>query len=149
MTALEILPLEEVKNYLKVDFDYQAEDDEIERMIKGAISFIEKYTNIELTSKVRIYEPAQGEQFVKVFSYPFTVISTDAHEIKYSSYSKFSGKVSLELGFESRNDIPEDILQSAKAIIKVWYEDTEKGVNDSIIPASIKTVLDTHRRFIM
>ena len=52
MTALEILPLEEVKNYLKVDFDYQAEDDEIERMIKGAISFIEKYTNIELTSKL-------------------------------------------------------------------------------------------------
>ena len=84
-----------------------------------------------------------------MFSYPFTVTSTGVHEIKYSSYSKFNGKVSLELGFESRNDIPEDILQSAKAIIKVWYEDTEKGVNDSIIPASIKTVLDTHRRFIM
>ena len=50
MTYNEVLPLDVVKNYLRIDSDFTEDDNDIERMVRSSLQWIEMYTN-QLVSK--------------------------------------------------------------------------------------------------
>jgi hypothetical protein len=147
----EIISLERAKNYLRVDDDLDLDDVEIVSMINGAFKFIERYTNHIF--KEQTFDLFGDFYSLKVYNYPITTFDPDdtARKIK-QSYSLFTvPEDSLFLytcGYDAVENVPDDFIQAALQMIKVWYYESEKQINEQMIPVSVKAVLDTYRRFI-
>ena len=56
--------------------------------------------------------------------------------------------VDLNVGYETPDLVPDELIQAALQMIKVWYYESEKQVNSTLIPESVKEALDVYRRFI-
>ena len=54
MSYLNIISLEEAKNYLRVDIDLTEDDNQITAMIKSSLGFVEKHTNHILFDDINI-----------------------------------------------------------------------------------------------
>jgi hypothetical protein len=109
---------------------------------------------IDLYRQVKITEAINNmKNNVDVVRDSTGVIITDdtARKIK-QSYSLFTvPEDSLFLytcGYDAVENVPDDFIQAALQMIKVWYYESEKQINEQMIPVSVKAVLDTYRRFI-
>ena len=56
--------------------------------------------------------------------------------------------IELNVGYIDPDNVPDEIIQSALQMIKVFYYESEKQVNSTLIPESVKMTLDSLRRFI-
>jgi len=56
--------------------------------------------------------------------------------------------VDLNVGYETPDLVPDELIQAALQMIKVWYFESEKQVNSTLIPESVKEAIDVYRRFI-
>jgi hypothetical protein len=152
---LDIISLERAKNYLRVeDTDLPTlEDQEIESMVKGAFLFIERWTN-------HLFGARDKEQFVppKIYDYPINTIDTvpviDWNNYYQQNMDKLCHKAQRPVltqynaGYVNVEDVPDDFIQAALQIIKVWYYEAESRTNDTMLPMSVKQVIDTYRRFV-
>jgi hypothetical protein len=150
MSYLDVLPLARVLNYLRVDEDLEEDDNEIQSMIKAACIFVEKRTNHifyarEITYRSNILP-------LKVYDYPINeiVAPTDPVVLHFSLHDVFPNEteVTLNVGYEDPTDVPEELKQACLQMIKVWYYESEKQVNSTLIPESVMQVIDTNRRFL-
>ena len=93
----------------------------------------------------------QGCQ-VKVYDYPINSIVTDPapYQVDFSTWVVFidTKTVELNVGYENAEDVPDELIQAALQMIKVWYYESEKQVNSTLIPESVKEAIDVYRRFI-
>lgn len=150
-----ILPLAEVKRYLRLDDDFNEDDSDIERMINSAFGYIEKQTNHIFRVQDKTYNALNVDgcyNDINVFDYPVntTDYPDDVHPLYYSGYVKFVGNasVTLNVGYTSRADAPSELIDCALQMIKVWYYESEKNENTTLLPQSVKQIIDTNRRFI-
>ena len=150
-----ILPLAEVKRYLRLDDDYDDEDDDIGRMINSAFGYIEKQTNHIFRVQDKTYNSLYVDgcyNDINVFDYPIntTMFPEDVHPLYYSGFIKFVGNasVTLNVGYASREHAPSELIDCALQMIKVWYYEAEKNENTTLLPQSVKQIIDTNRRFI-
>ncbi len=150
-----ILPLAEVKRYLRLDADYDDEDDDIGRMVNSAFGYIEKQTNHIFRAQDKTYNALNIDgcyNDINVFDYPVntTEFPEDVHPLYYSGFIKFVGNasVTLNVGYASRSEAPEDLIQCALQMIEVFYYGAEKNENTTLLPQSVKQIIDTNRRFI-
>lgn len=150
-----ILPLAEVKRYLRLDPDYDDENDDIGRMINSAFGYIEKQTNHIFRVQDKTYNSLYVDgcyNDINVFDYPVntTTFPEDVHPLYYSGFIKFVGNasVTLNVGYSSRADAPDDLIQCALQMIEVFYYGAEKNENTTLLPQSVKQIIDTNRRFI-
>ena len=152
-TYTDIITLERAKRYLRVDDTLSEDDEEITSMIKASFTFIERYTN-------HLFGARDKSQMVPptIYDYPINSIS-DVTEEDWDNYyqrnmdmycNEYRQAVltSYNAGYINVEDVPEDFIQAALQIIKVWYFEAEKQVNDTLIPISVKQILDTYRRFV-
>jgi hypothetical protein len=151
----DIISLTRAKNYLRVDDTLFEDDAEITSMIKAAFLFMERYTN-------HIFIARDFTQYVppKIYNYPINSIDGVEEESWEHYYQRNMDMYCQEqivsapvlttynAGYEDTEDVPDDFIQAALQIIKVWYFEAEKQVNQSLIPISVKQVLDTYRRFV-
>lgn len=148
MAYLDVLSLARVKDYLRVDSDLTDDDNEITSMIKAACLFVEKRTNHIFYAREVIYK---GNP-VKVYDYPINdiVSPTDPVVIHYSLCDLYPNEitVTLNVGYEDPTDVPDELLQACLQMIKVWYYESEKQVNTTLIPESVMQVIDVNRRFL-
>lgn len=158
---LDIISLERARIYLRVDDTMNEDDSEIESMIKGAFLFMERYTNhIFMPKDFLQYADGTGMAldndfnhhcgYVSVYKYPINSTVDDVLPVR-----KFNMKwiynvneLDFNAGYDDTDQIPDDFIQAALQIIKVWYFEAEKEVNDTMIPVSVRQVLDTYRRFV-
>lgn len=148
MSYLSVIPLSRAKLYLRIDDDQIETDAEITDMIKGALSYIEKRTNHIFFPRNKAY---YGEDSVNVYDFPINTVPEINTQLIYSTYSNVttnSNTVILNVGYINPNDIPEEIIQSALQILKVWFFEGEKQTNTTLIPESVLMALDINRRFI-
>lgn len=149
MSYLDVLPLARVLNYLRVDPDLEDDDNEIISMINGACRFVEKRTNHLFYARDVIYT---NQLNLKVYDYPINdiVSPTDPIVIHFSTYDVFPNEttVTLNVGYEDPTDVPDELLQACLQMIKVWYYESEKQVNTTLIPESVMQAIDVNRRFI-
>lgn len=150
-----ILPLAEVKRYLRLDDDFNDDDSDIERMINSAFGYIEKQTNHIFRTQDKTYNSLYVDgcyNDINVFDYPVntTTFPEDVHPLYYSGYVKFVGNasVSLNVGYSSRENAPSDLIDCALQMIKTFYYESEKNENTTLLPQSVKEIIDTNRRFI-
>lgn len=148
MAYLDVLPLARVLNYLRVDQDLEDDDNEITSMIKAACIFVEKRTNHIFYAREVVYK---GHP-VKVYDYPINEIVSPADlvVIHYSLCDVYPNEteVTLNVGYEDPTDVPDELLQACLQMIKVWYYESEKQVNTTLIPESVMQAIDINRRFL-
>ena len=149
MSYLSVITLERAKNYLRIDTTLTDDDAEITAMINSACSYIEKRTNLIFYPRNKTYK---GACQVKVYDYPINSIVTDPAPFAYEQpmYTIYPDvkKVELNVGFVDPNDIPDELIQACLQMIKVWYFESEKQVNTTLIPESVKEAIDLNRRFV-
>ena len=149
MAYIDVISLERAKDYLRIDLSLTDEDNEITAMINSACSYIEKKTNLIFYPRNKTYK---GACQVKVYDYPINSIVTDpapfAYEQPMFTIYPDVKTVELNVGFVDPNDIHDELIQACLQMIKVWYFESEKQVNTTLIPESVKEAIDLNRRFI-
>lgn len=149
MAYIDVLTLARVKNYLRIDEDLTDDDNEITSMINAACRFVEKRTNHLFYNRDVIYS---NELNLKVYDFPINdiVTPTDPIVIHFSTYDVFPNEttVTLNVGYEDPTDVPNELLQACLQMIKVWYYESEKQVNTTLIPEAVMQAIDVNRRFL-
>jgi hypothetical protein len=147
MSYLNVITLERAKNYLRIDLGNSDDDAEIISMIKASLRFIEKRTNHIMFEQNKTYT---GFCQVKVYDFPINSIVTTPtpFNVNYSLFKIFPNdkEVVLNVGY-AVSEVPEDLIEAALQMIKVWYYESEKQVNTTLIPMSVHEVLDIYKRF--
>lgn len=148
MTYNEILPLEEVKNYLRLDDDFTEDDAAIERMVRSALGFIEKRTNHIFEQKAGVEYFRNGSRYLDIYDFPITYTG-DLTKLSYANKVRFDAdNVTIDsVGYASRADVPDALIDAALQIIKCFYYEAEKQVNTTLIPDSVNQILSQYRRF--
>lgn len=153
----DIISLARAKNYLRVDDTLTEDDVDITSMIKASFLFIERYTN-------HLFGARELTQYVppKIYNYPINSILGVEEEDLTHYYQRNMDKfcednlyntpspvlTTYNAGYINVEDVPEDFIQAALQIIKVWYFESQNQVNETLIPVSVRQVLDTYRRFV-
>jgi len=147
MSYLDVITLERAKNYLRVDDCLIDDDNEIVSMINAACRFVEKRTNHIFYPQDKTYK--QGCQ-VKVYDYPINSAVGDPFVCYFSTFVVYPNdtEVTLNVGYENPEDVPDELVQACLQMIKVWYYESEKQVNTTLIPESVLQAIDVNRRFI-
>ena len=149
MAYIDVITLERAKNYLRIDSDLIDDDTEITSMINASLRYIEKRTNHLVYARDIVY--TQGCQ-VKVYDYPINSVVTNPapYQVNFSTWVVFidTKTVELNVGYTDPADVPDELIQAALQMIKVWYYESEKQVNSTLIPESVKEAIDVYRRFI-
>jgi hypothetical protein len=147
MSYLDVISLQRAKDYLRVDVGFNDDDVQIESMIKASLRFIEKRTNHIMFEQDKNYT---GVCQVKVYDFPINSIVTTPtpFNVNYSLFKIFPNdkEVTLNVGY-AVGEVPEDLVEVALQMIKVWYYESEKQVNTTLIPMSVHEVLDIYKRF--
>ena len=145
MSYSDVLPLSEVKNYLRIDEDFTDDDASIARMTKAALQFIEQRTNHLFFQREKTY--LRGEKYINIFDYPVSYTG-DLTRLDYAGKTVFDADaVTVQVGYETVEDIPASLLESALQMVKVFYYESEKQVNTTLIPESVHQILNAYRRF--
>lgn len=148
MTYNEILPLAEVKNYLRIDDDFTDDDAAIERMVRSALGFIEQRTNHIFQIRENVEYFRNDRQYLDIYDYPLTYTG-DLTKLSYSNKVRFDAdNVTIDsVGYASRSDIPDALIDAALQMIKVFYYEGEKQANTTLIPDAVHQILAAYRRF--
>lgn len=147
MSYLDVISLEEAKNHLRVDADFLEDDEAITRMIKSALGYVENFTCHMLYSRSKTYKRYEDDKKIVVFDYPIMQIPTDEIPLHFSWKTEFvTDEVDLTVGYQTKNDIPSELIDAAYQIIDNWYYNHEKNGNMSIIPEGAEKVLFSYKR---
>lgn len=148
MAYIDVITLARVKKYLRLDTGFNEDDDEITSMINGACSYVERRTNHIFYAREITYK---GTCQTKVYDYPINSIVTNptpfvAH---YSSFELYPdvNEITLNVGYAA-GLVPDELIQACLQMVKTWYYESEKQVNSTLIPESVKQAIDVYRRFI-
>ena len=149
MTYNEILPLATVKNYLRLDSSFTADDQDIERMVRSAFGIIEKQTGYVLQLRENVKYKRAYCGFIDIYDYP-VIYNGNLTRLDYAGKVRFDAdEVTVNLGYENVEDIPIALLDCALQMIKVWYFEAEKQENTTLIPENVKEILMTYKRAIV
>lgn len=149
MSYLSVISLSDAKTYLGVDDT--ARDAEISRIIKSALSYIEKRTNIILDAKDKLYY-YDTTDCAYVFDYPInsTTNTTATVEVKqsYSIYTETDSdidSITINVGYSDPTDIEHDLIECGYAIIECLFN----GGKLSELSDAIESMISVNRRFII
>jgi|ETNmetMinimDraft_12_1059888.scaffolds.fasta_scaffold09039_3 hypothetical protein len=153
MAYTDIISLDDAKLYLRVD-DTQTEDDtQITRMINGALSYVERYTNYILFARDKEYRLIDGK--VRVYDYPInSEVTSDlesSNKTLHTIYTLGSDNslITLNVGYVSNTDIPQELIEVAYEIIDIYYYGKESGKTMADLSPLSKDVLNNYKRFIL
>lgn len=157
MSALDVITLDQAKVYLVME-GINDRDDEIERLIKTAIAWIERYTCYRLyprdeevittSYKTEInYFPINSKSIKLENGSDYTPI--DFVTYKNGSLALFvhcplQSTILLNTGYEEVEDIPEPLISAAYKIITYLFENKDAySVN---FPVDIQLLINQYRR---
>ena len=151
-TYLDVISLAQAKLYLKIDTLQTETDDEITSMINSSLSFIEKRTNHIFKTRNKVYyKDCALVQQVKVYDYPIDNTATlldITYRPLYAIVPTVDDYVTLTIGYTDLEDIPSELIDAALQLIKVWFYESEKQSNTTLIPLSVMEAIDVNRRFV-
>lgn len=149
VSYLDVISLDQAKLYLKIDTLQTVTDDEITSMINSALSFIEKRTGHIFRTRIKKFYSTPCCNSVVVYDFPI-IDAPDGTEVRQlnSIVPTVGGVVELELGYEDINDIPSELIDAALQLLKVWFYESEKQSNTTLIPLSVMEAIDVNRRFV-
>ena len=158
MAVLDIISLEEAKNYLRVDDTLTEDDNYIQRIINAAIGYIEQYTNVLMYDRQKDYLMIDG--CVTVYDYPINGIvsptpTTDVDVEQLTLYNNYvygstTTTLSLNVGYENSANVPQDLIGVAYEVIDLLYYEHETGKTlDKDLSSLSRNILNQHKRFLV
>ena len=154
MAYLDIISLSEAKIYLRIDDDLSEDDAQINRMIKGALSYVERYTNYILFAKNKEYRLING--CVTVYDYPINSEVTADLDVEYktlhTNYTLGTSNdlISLNVGYVDCDDIPQELIEVAYEILELMYYEKETNKSHLNSLNSLSTmILNNYKRYII
>jgi len=151
LSHLDVISLDRAKLYLKIDSLQTETDDEISSMIKSSLSFIEKRTGHIFLTKNKTYYSCALTDSVIVYDYPIDN-SVSLLNIQYRQTNAIvpttNGSVTLTLGYTDIDEVPNELIDAALQLIKVWFYESETQSNSTLIPLSVMQAIDVNRRYI-
>lgn len=151
----DVISLEQAKLYLRIDSDQDVTDDEITQMINSALSFIEKRTQHIFKTRNKVYyKDCTLVKKATVYDYPINnpegegFIAGIEYKTNKAIVPTINGFVTLNIGYDILDDIPSELIDAALQLIKVWFYESEKQVNTTLIPLSVKEAIESNRRFV-
>ena len=156
MAYIDVLPLADVKTYLRVDDSLTEDNAGITRMINTALSFIERETNILVYQRNVTYKAVNG--CVRVYDTPIDSVVTpadydDDKTKDFTTYSEYfygsdTVDITLNVGYVLPADVPEELKQIALEMVDLMYYKNEKNVKEKDIFDWAKQALFNYKRFI-
>ena len=154
MSYLNVVSLDQAKQYLRIDDELSADDAQIEQMIKGALSTLERRTNILFYARKKKY--IFQDYSVKVYDYPINeVVSTfdvdTEQKTLFTNYQTNSSdnEIVLMVGFENAEDVPSELVDCALQYIKyLYYEAETNTANKGGLPLWLNDMINQNKRFI-
>jgi hypothetical protein len=145
-----IVTLDEAKLYLRIDPPTDVSlDNEINAMILGAERYIEKKTGYLTTLRDKTYYPTDG--CVRIYDYPINSIAGGHDSEVKNNYTlvKVNEPVTASVGYFNPDDYPPDLKQAIFQLLKYWYYESEKKINDQMIPDGVHRVIELNKRFLI
>jgi len=154
MAYLDVITLADAKVYLRIDDDLTEDDNQITRMIRASLSYIENYTNYILFARDKEYRLIDG--CVRVYDFPInsevTLELETENKTLYTNYSLgyTNDLITLNVGYVDPAEIPQDLIEVAYEIIELMYyeKETNKSHLNSLSSLSHMT-LNQYKRFII
>ena len=161
MKLLNIISLQDAKNYLRIDDDLYEDDRAIERMIKSAFHYISDWTNYEFEVREKTYKMVDGRK--RVYDYPINAVIEPTQNLRHHCVTLYTEYISTEtvpeccasdlilnVGFLNKDDIPTDIIEVAYELIDLYYYCHKKGEpNAKTLSLLSKDILNRHKRFVL
>lgn len=165
MNELDVLPLEDAKAYLMVDFD--DDDALITSLIKAAVDVFERSTYYRLYQRAETIQVGGYE--TEIFSFPRrSVAVTDYYNGEVVTPSKYNDNgvrlkigfnngwcysassapyyiITMDVGFTTASAIPQGIIQWLKECVTWFYEKR----NSNEVSQSLLDKLNPYKRFIL
>lgn len=153
MAYLDVLPLADAKNYIRVDIN--DDDADITVMITAALSYIESFTGHILYQRNIDYLLVSS--CARVYDFPINDIVTPATMTAYlkPGYTYYENSnpedetLTLDMGYVLPASVPSGLIQAAKEMIKTWYFDQDKQIETSLLPNSVMQILYQHKRHML
>ena len=160
--------LQQVKNALKID--YSTDDQELLRLVEVAVSFIETYTGLTISTKketqyistwsrTRFSEfPFSGIDSVKYYNSSGTLTTMPSTDyfldrtdppsvyLEFSAYPGIKQNTFIEIHYTAGYaETPKNIQQAIIAFVGAWYSNPEATapISISTVPLSAQFILDS------
>jgi len=158
MAYIDVIPLATAKTHLRVDETLTADNDAITRMIKTALSYVERQTNILVYQRSQTYLMVDG--CVYVYDYPIDSVDVptdydDDDTIEKTTYNIYNygsetTDLTLTVGYLDPADVPPDLIDVALEIIDLLYysHETGKTIAKDLSEMS-REILFSNKRFIL
>lgn len=148
MTALDVIPLEDAKSALVID--YPDRDVEITRAIKSAVSIIEKYTNVFLYERDVEYSIVNGCSN-EIYDYPITLndssLKTKHNVLSITVFGKVGDMFTASVGYSDVTDIPQNLIDACYKLITYLTEN--KDAYNVSMPLDVQLMVNQYRRCIV
>ena len=131
---LDVISLQTAKNYLGVDDSLIEDDNDITRMIKSALEYVEEFTNVLVCARDKDY--LLQDCIKRVYDYPINTLNTPTDAVAtlrplYTSYSVSDSDldfINLNVGYTDPNDVPSKLIDVALEKIELmYYGEKERG----------------------
>lgn len=170
MAYIDVLPLSTMKTYLRIDDTQNETDAEITSMINSAFRYIERTTNIIVVQQATKTYNLKSNR-IRIYDHPINSvvkgIDDDGQDVTLTyktNYRKQEGslyteyyaidsdavKLVLDVGYSDPDDVPDDLVQLAKEMVKAMFfeQETDKTFREMLSPTSWHT-LESLKRFII
>jgi len=159
MSYIDVLPLDRVKTYLRIDDTQDDTDAELKSMINSALRYIENHTNVLVFDRDVDYDVIDGE--VRVYDHPINSVVSPAtsteYEVEtkrlYKNYTLLDSDVetlTLNVGYYSPSDVPDELIDLALVIIKVMFYEQETNQSfKEMLPGWAVSIINQNRRFLV
>lgn len=153
MAYLDVISLATAKNYLRIDDTLTEDDSDIERMIKGSLSDLERQTNIKVFARDEVY--VIEDCLIRVYDYPInTLVSpSDAEATLKPNYTNYVTNaddtlLTLNIGYADPLDVPSELIEVALEMIDIkYYGAKEDGRNTRSLSKDSQDTINRLKRF--
>jgi len=156
MAYLDVITLAQAKAYLNIDDTLTDDDFMIERMVKSALSTIEKKTNILVYARSKSY--LFQNYCVDVYDYPINSV-TSPTDVEVNEYALFTSyevsssedkKLTLNVGYTDPLDVPYELIDCALQYVKyLYYEAETEKANKGMLPYWLQDMINQNKRFLI
>jgi hypothetical protein len=156
MAYLDVISLAEAKTYLRVDDTLTDDDTQISRMIKSALSTIEKRTNVLVYARSKNY--LFQDYCVRVYDFPINSLTspTDAEVENKALHTNYEASKTtdvtlvLNVGYVDPLDVPYELIDCALQYVKyLYYEAETDKANKGMLPLWLQDMINQNKRFII
>lgn len=147
MAYIDFLPLSEVKNYLRIEDAFADDDAALTRMVGSALGYIEQHTNHIFGSRTKTYR-RNANGYIDISDYPVNYTG-DLVRMDYAGKVRFdTNELTVTVGYASRSEVPDALIEAALMMIDVWYYSEEKKAEITNIPMGAWQIIHTYKRYV-